>query len=60
MADGEYEQMIDDCEARESRLSEWEAEFIDSLRHQLSKGRGLTERQIERLNVIWEKATKHG
>ncbi len=56
----EIGQMIDDCETRESRLSEWEAEFIDSLRHQLANGRNLTERQVEKLESIWEKATKHG
>lgn len=28
-------QLVADCEARESRLSEWEAGFIDSIRRQL-------------------------
>jgi len=31
-------QMVADCEARESRLSDWEAEFVDSIRRQLERG----------------------
>lgn len=53
-------QMIADCEARESRLSEWDAEFIDSIRRQLERGRALTERQDETLERIWNKATERG
>ena len=53
-------QMVADCEARESRLSEWEANFIDSIRHQLARGRALTERQAETLDRIWNKATERG
>ena len=45
-------QMIEDCEARESRLSEWEAGFIDSLSKQVERGRALTEKQDETLNRI--------
>ena len=54
----EHLQMVADCEARESRLSEWEAGFIDSIRRQLERGRALTERQNESLAKIWEKATE--
>ena len=53
-------QMISDCEARESRLTEWEASFIDSLSKQLDRGRSLTEKQDETLNRIWDKATEGG
>ena len=53
-------QMISDCEARESRLTEWEAGFIDSLSKQLDRGRSLTEKQDETLNRIWDKATENG
>lgn len=31
----DHAQMIEDCEARESKLSEWEHEFIDSIGRQL-------------------------
>ena len=53
-------QMISDCEARESRLSEWEAGFIDSISKQVEKGRSLTDKQDETLNRIWEKVTENG
>ena len=56
----EYLQLIADCEARESRLSEWEAGFIDSIRRQLEHGRTLTGPQDETLNRIWNKATERG
>ena len=56
----EHLQMVTDCEARESRLSEWEAGFIDSIRRQLARGRALTERQAETLDRIWNKATERG
>ena len=52
--------LINDCEARESRLSEWEAEFIDSIKAQITDGRSLTERQAATLDKIWEKATAKG
>ena len=50
-------QMIEDCENRQHKLSEWEQSFIDSISHQLSKGRVLTEKQIETLWRIWDKVT---
>ena len=56
----EVSQMIADCEARESRLTEWEASFIDSLSKQLERGRSLTEKQDETLNRIWDKVTENG
>ena len=56
----EVSQMIADCEARESRLSEWEAGFIDSLSKQIERGRDLTEKQDETLNRIWDKVTENG
>lgn len=53
----EHVTMVDDCEKRESKLSDWEREFIDSLSHQLAKGRALSERQAERLDEIWNRVT---
>lgn len=56
----EYVTMIDDCETRESRLTEWERSFIESLRAQMENGRRPTTRQIETLDNVWEKATAKG
>lgn len=56
----EHEQMIEDCEQRESRLSDWERSFIDSIGKQLRDGRPLTTKQAEALDSIWEAATARG
>ena len=56
----EAAQMVADCEARESRLSDWDREFIDSINRQLVDGRSLTTRQSETLDGIWERATARG
>jgi hypothetical protein len=53
----EHAQMVDDCETRESKLTDWERSFIDSLSKQLADGRRLTEKQAERLEEIWERVT---
>ena len=56
----EWVQMIDDCEARESRLSDWEREFIASISEQIGKGRTLTPKQAETLERVWDETTKRG
>ena len=56
----EHMTMIEDCGAREDRLSDWERGFIDSLRRQLESGRGLTPRQAQTLDDLWERATARG
>ena len=56
----EYLQMIDDCEDRESRLTEWERGFVDSIRAQIERGKLLTAKQIETIDEIWERATARG
>lgn len=56
----EYLQLLDDCEARESRLSDWEREFADSLRRQIEGGRPPTQKQIDALDSMWERATAKG
>lgn len=50
--------MISDCIARESKLSEWEISFLQSLDEQLGRGRALTEKQDEKLTAIWERVTE--
>lgn len=51
------QQLIEDCIARESRLSDWEKSFIDSIGNQLAAGRSLSAKQLEALEKIWEKVT---
>jgi hypothetical protein len=51
-------QMIDDCEARESQLSEWEYEFISSIEGKLWCD--LSEKQRAKLESIWERVTANG
>lgn len=53
----EYARMLDDCEKRESKLSDWEIGFIDSLGMQIAAGRLPTAKQIAKLEAIWERVT---
>lgn len=53
----ELVQMIDDCVNRESKLTDWERTFIDSLQSQTAAGRRLSEKQADRLEEIWERVT---
>lgn len=56
----EYLTLIEDCEKREERLSDWERTFIDSLRRWIESGKRPSEKQINALDNVWEKATKRG
>lgn len=56
----ELKLMIHDCEQRESRLTEWERTFIDSINDQLGRGRSLTPKQADTLEAIWDRATAKG
>jgi hypothetical protein len=56
----EYLRQITDCERRESRLTDWERTFIDSLRRQIEDGRAPTPKQVECLDKAWERATARG
>ena len=49
--------LIEDCEKRESKLSDWDRLFLDSIRAQLEKDKPLTERQTAALEGIWERIT---
>jgi hypothetical protein len=53
----EYLRQIDDCEKRESRLSDWERTFLDSLRRQIENGKVPSAKQIECLDQVWERVT---
>lgn len=56
----EYTTLLNDCEERSNRLTDWECGFVDSLQRQLVEGRRPTEKQKARLDEIWEKATAKG
>lgn len=56
----EYLIMIHDCELRESRLTNWECQFLDSLRHQIERDFRPTEKQLNMLDKLWRQATAHG
>lgn len=53
----EFRQMVDDCEQRESRMTEWERTFIDSLSR---LDRAPSAKQVETLNEIWDRVTEKG
>jgi hypothetical protein len=53
----EHLTMVQDCEDRESKLTDWERSFVDSLRSQLERDRPLSEKQRETLDRIWERVT---
>lgn len=52
----EHEQMIADCEKRESKLTDRERTFIDSIAKQI-EDRALTPKQVQWLEDIWERIT---
>ena len=56
----EYTQLIEDCERREGRLSDWERGFLDSLSRQIAEGRMPTRNQIEKLDEVWDRVTARG
>ena len=56
----EYMTLIDDCEARESRLTDWERGFVESIKVRLENAYPLSAKQIETLSNVWERATARG
>ena len=52
----DQQQMIEDCENRDTQLTEWEQSFIDSIGRQ----EALTQKQAETLDKIWEMVTENG
>jgi hypothetical protein len=57
MANDEYIQMVEDCMKRDTKLTDWESNFIDSLSNWLGAGKSLTEKQEQILDRLWEKVT---
>lgn len=55
-----YVTLLEDCERRESRLTDWERGFVDSLSRQIEQGRRPSAKQVETLDTIWERATARG
>ena len=56
----EQTSMIEDCQKRESQLTDWEVKFLDSTDHLMGKGFGLTMPQDKTLTDIWERVTANG
>ena len=56
----EYMTLVEDCEHRSERLTDWEAQFIDSLRRKLEGGTPPSPLQIEKLDEVWERVTARG
>lgn len=52
----EHAVMIDDCERRESKLTDWERGFIDAVARQIAT-RPLSQKQAATLDRIWEQVT---
>ena len=53
----EVNAMIEDCMKRESKMTSWECEFIQSLEEQNNTEHGLSKRQLAMLEEIWERIT---
>jgi hypothetical protein len=60
MDPGHHLIVIEDCEKRESWLTDWERGFLDSVRSQLEKDLSLSEKQVATLDRIWERVTEKG
>jgi hypothetical protein len=56
----EHLTMVEDCETRESRLSDSDREKVQSLREWMESGKALTTKQAEMLDDIWTRATERG
>ncbi len=49
--------LINDCQNRYKKLSDWEVDFLGDIEYQYRKKGKLTDSQNEILNNLWEKAT---
>ena len=60
MASQGYEQLIEDCEENQSKLTDWECTFLDLLKGYIHRDDYLTDKQIVALEKIWERVTRVG
>lgn len=56
----EADQLIQDCINRESRLTDWERGFIDSVQKRRDDGRILTVKELDKLDEVWLRVTAKG
>jgi hypothetical protein len=56
----EYLTLIEDCEKRESKLTDWERTFLGSIESQIGREKPLSVKQTETLDRIWERVTRNG
>lgn len=56
----EQDKLITDIENRGDNLTEWESNFIQSIREKFNSGYFLTEKQLAILNKIWDKVIAKG
>lgn len=53
----EHMQLVADCEAHESKLSNWERGFIDDIKNRMEAGESLSPGTVEKLEEIRNKVT---
>jgi hypothetical protein len=53
----EYMTMLEDCEKRSEKLTDWECSFVDSLQRQIADGRRPSAKQVETLEQAMSKKT---
>jgi hypothetical protein len=56
----EHLEMLDDCEDRDTKMTEWELGFCESIRDRLENNVPLTVKQADTLENIWERVTDEG
>jgi hypothetical protein len=50
--------LIEDCEHRDSRLTDWERGFLDNLKNAIEKnGRRPSRKEDDILNELWDRVT---
>lgn len=55
--DDDYAQLVEDCNNRDTKMTDWEQRFISDMDRRLQQGDVLTERQREKIVEIWERIT---
>ena len=51
----DYLAWLETCEDHTERMTEWEQNFIISIRDQVNRGRDLSEAQVAKLETIYAK-----